>query len=152
MSEIIRYLDETLALARDREFVLQLAKSTTVIGDLSYNKPINISIAGISGMGKTAIITQWGEDHADEINFVIFDAAWLRMAELERKKIIFSTAEIERMSKPNTVVFIDNYQTLRKDVEEELNKFLDYRKVMEISGEKELDNVLFVVVAVTSTF
>ena len=148
MSQIETILNNALEEALSREFVLEYAKTVTVVGELNY-RPINVMISGLSGMGKTAMIRQWGKDHCEEINFVEMDAAMLKPALLEGKKILFSTAEIEALSKPHTVLFVDNYQCLSKEAEEELNKLMDYRKVEEIDGEKTLGNILFTVVAMT---
>ncbi len=147
-SRMTEMLDDTLTEMKWRK-----AFTTFIVegerAEKKENKPVNLMFSGLPGTGKTSIIREWGSTHADEINFIEIDAALLKPAVLEGKKILFSDDEIEMMSKPDTVLFIDNYQYLRAEAEEELNKFLDYRKAETLQGEVILNGVLFVVVAVT---
>ncbi len=152
MNEIERILNSDLENAKERAFIKAVAKNAVVVGDGLNDHPINRMISGPTGHGKTAIITQWGRAHQDEINFYVMDAALLTVTDIGGKRVIFSTDEIARMSKPDTVLFFDNYHRLDKSVEPEINKLMDKRIVVDLNapgGEKVLDNILFVVVAVT---
>ncbi len=147
-SKMTEMLDETLTEMKWRKafttFVIDGEKA-----EKKEYKPVNLMFSGLPGTGKTSIIREWGSKHADEINFVEMDAAILRTAVLEGKRILFSDDEVEMMSRPDTVLFIDNYQYLNEEAEEELNKLLDFRKVQMLHEERTLDSILFVVVAVT---
>ena len=160
MSEIKDAVKESLDNALDRAIELEKAKKIFVaidsdghiIGDWNPT-PINIMISGPTGVGKTARIKSWAEDHLD-INFVVFNAAILRVNKIVSDGIeydvVFSSDEIDSICKGNTVVFIDNYQYIESSVEHELNKFFDTRSLVDPrtpEGIRIAGNVLFAVVA-----
>ncbi len=162
MSEIKDVVKESLDNALDRAIELEKAKKSFVaidsdghiIGDWNPT-PINIMISGPTGVGKTARIKSWADDHLD-INFVVFNAAILRVNKIVSDGIeydvVFSSDEIDRICKGNTVVFIDNYQYIESSVEHELNKFFDTRSLVDPrtpEGIRIAGNVLFAVVATT---
>lgn len=112
-------------------------------------------ISGPTGVGKTARIKSWADDHPD-INFVVFNAAILRVNKIVSDGIeydvVFSSDEIDSICKENTVVFVDNYQYIESSVEHELNKFFDNRLLVDPrtpDGTRAAENVLFAVVAKT---
>ncbi len=154
MSNIELQLNEALKEARGRAEIKEMAAAmnAAVAGKQDYTRPINLMIKGPTGCGKTSIITQWGKDHAEEINFFTMDAALMNVSDVDGTPVIFSTDEIERLAAPDTVLFIDNYHLIKKDVEREINKLMDNREAADISvpsGVIKLDNILFVVVAFT---
>ena len=111
----------------------------------------NVMISGRTGIGKTARIMAWAEKYED-INFVTFDAALMGITEIDGHRLLFSTDEVDRMDKENTVVFFDNYHRIRPEVEAELNLFFDERMVADLrdeSGYRTLKNIRFAVVAYT---
>ena len=152
--DIKQTLDHALAQARERAEIRELAAAihAGVVGASGYEKPINLLISGPTGVGKTAIITEWGEDHAGEIHFYMIDAPLLNVTPVGGREAIFGTNEIEAMAKPDTVLFIDNYHLLRKAVKPQIDRLMDTREVIDASrpsGVRKLDNILFVVAAVT---
>ena len=162
MSEIKDTVKESLDNALERAIELEKAKKNFVaidtdghvIGDWNPT-PINIMISGPTGVGKTARIKSWADDHPD-INFVVFNAAILRVNKIVSDGIeydvVFSSDEIDSICKGNTVVFIDNYQYIESSVEHELNKFFDTRSLVDPrtpEGIRIAGNVLFAVVATT---
>ena len=151
-------LDNALEMAieqkKTKEIIEAFGSGGHVIGDLDV-APINIMISGRTGVGKTARIKSWAEDHLD-INFVVFNAAILRVNKIVSDGIeydvVFSSDEIDSICKGNTVVFIDNYQYIESSVEHELNKFFDTRSLVDPrtpEGIRIAGNVLFAVVATT---
>ncbi len=152
-SEIEKNLDRALEVAEKRAFIAAFAKTAITEGFSVKKGPVCEMVSGPSGSGKTSLIRKWAEDHKDEINFLEFDAALLSTAEIGGKTVIFSTAEIERMAQPDTVLFIDNWQYLKKDVENELNLLLDEKIVIDPTqpdGKRRLEGLLMVIAAMTT--
>ncbi len=153
MNNIEEKLNAALAEAQERAFVNAFASKAIVVGGSLNYSPINIAFQGLSGIGKTSIIRQWAKDHAEEINFIERDAALLTVNLIGGAPVVFSTYEVERMSRPDTVLFIDNYHLIRKDVEQQINRLLKDRLVVDVtspSGTRVLANILFVVIAITT--
>ena len=148
MSRIEKTLNNALDEALTRRFINEFKSSATVVGEMNQ-QPINIALQGMTGIGKTAITRQWAEDHSDEINFVEFSSNSLSVNEAEGKRIIFPESAIVQMEKPGTVLFFDDYHLIDPEVGEELNKLLDHRQVETVNDTVTLDNILFVVVAIT---
>ena len=162
MSEIKDTVKESLDNALERAIEIERAKKifVTIDSDGHINgdwnpTPINIMISGPTGVGKTARIKSWADDHPD-INFVAFDAAILRVNKINSDgneyDVVFSSDEIDSICKENTVVFVDNYQYIESSVEHELNKFFDDRLLVDSrtpEGIRVAENVLFAVVAKT---
>lgn len=149
-------LDNAFAMAIEQEktktIIEAFGSDGHVIGDWNQT-PINIMISGPTGVGKTARIKSWADDHPD-INFVAFDAAILRVNKIisdgNEYDIVFSSDEIDSICKENTVVFVDNYQYIESSAEHELNKFFDTRSLVDPrtpEGIRIAGNVLFAVVA-----
>lgn len=162
MSEIKDTVKETLDNALGKAIEQENIKKTIaafnpgghIIGDLNLI-PINIMISGRTGVGKTARIKSWADEHAD-INFVAFDAALLKVNKIftdgAEYDVIFSSNEIDSICKEDTVVFVDNYQNIESAVEHELNRFFDNRLLVDPrapEGIRITENVLFAVVAIT---
>lgn len=162
MSEVKDTVKESLDSALERAIELEKAKKIFVaidsdghvIGDWNPT-PINIMISGPTGVGKTARIKSWADDHPD-INFVAFDAAILRVNKIisdnNEYDVVFSSNEIDCICKEKTVVFVDNYQYIESSVEDELIKFFDNRVLVDPrtpEGTRVAENVLFAVVAKT---
>lgn len=151
-------LDNTLEMAIEQEktknIIETFGSGGHVVGDWNPT-PINIMISGPTGVGKTARIKSWANDHPD-INFVAFDAAILRVNRIYTDStecdVVFSSDEIDSICKENTVVFVDNYQYIESSVEHELNKFFDNRLIADPrapEGVRVAENVLFAIVANT---
>ena len=151
-------LDNALEMAIEQEKTKKIIEAFGsgghVIGDWNLT-PINIMISGPTGVGKTARIKSWADDHPD-ISFVAFDAAILRVNKINSDgneyDVVFSSNEIDCICKENTVVFVDNYQYIESSVEDELNKFFDNRILVDPrtpEGTRVAENVLFAVVAKT---
>lgn len=72
-------------------------------------------ISGRTGVGKTARIKSWANDHPD-INFVTFDGAILRVnrifTDATEYDVVFSTNEIDSICKQNNYSFIQNKDIL----------------------------------------
>lgn len=152
MNQMEIQLDEALEKAREKAFVDAFAKNAITVGGKPDSGPLRIMFKGPAGSGKTSMIIEWAETHKEEINFVEFDAALLSVYDVDGESVVFTSSDIERMSSPETVVFIDNYQYLRKEAVKQLNRLLDHKVVIdpaEPKTEKVLDNVLLVIAAMT---
>ena len=152
MNQIEQKLDQALEQAKDRVFVNAIKKYALVVGNDPDDGPVCIMFWGQTGSGKTSMIRQWAEDHKAEIIFVELDAARPYVQSVNGHDTIFSSSEIETMSKPDTVLFIDNYQYLKKDVSRQLNRLLDHKIVIDPAKPEEqrtLNNLLLVVASMT---
>lgn len=152
-STVEKQLDQDFEMAKERTIAEAFAKKAIVVGAGVNKAPVCTMFSGPSGTGKTSLIKRWAEDHKNEINFLVFDAAFLSVAEIGGKSVIFSTAEIEQMSQPDTVLFVDNWQHLKKDVENQLNLLLDEKIVIDPTqpdGKRVLDGLLMVIAACTT--
>ena len=152
MNKIEQDLNRALESAREKAFVAAFSKNAISVGKNLGHGPECIMFEGLTGSGKTAMIRAWAEKKKDEINFVEFDASNLIVYTVDGESIVFSSAEIELMSKDDTVVFIDNYQYMRKDTAQQINRLLDDKIVRDPANPKEektLEKILMVVAART---
>lgn len=152
MNQISEKLDAALGEAKRNYLIKKFAENAKVIGGEIEFKPINIAITGLPGFGKTSMVRQWADEHSEDINFIEMDASQLCVSLIEGREYLFSSSEIDNMALPNTVVFFDNFQYIKKDAEEQLNRFFDDRVVVDPSNpsiDRELGDVLFAVVAIT---
>ncbi len=154
MDNIKRELDKALKRAEERAFMNAIGPVIVVGGTLEKG-PVSVMFEGAPGTGKTSIIREWAKEHSAEINFVEIDVAKLSVQFVDDMPIVFSTDEIARMDRPDTVLFLDSYQYMKPDVEKEINRLLDEKKVADPTvpeGERILDDLILVVAARTTMF
>ena len=152
MDNIKRKLDEALRRAEDRAFA-NVIGPVIVVGGTLEKGPVCVMFKGPAGSGKTSIIREWARELSEEINFVELDVPKLSVQYVEDMPVVFSTDEIERMDRPDTVLFLDSYQHMKPEVEKELNWLYDEKKVADITlpeGERVLDGLILVVGAITT--
>ena len=148
-TEIHKMLDR--ALIRNRR---KIARN-------DYKDPINVWIEGAAGAGKTSIVNQWAE--ANNINLYIIPAATIDELEIgggvvpetdetgkkHLRKLPLETV-INALSRPNSVLFLDELNRATKNVRGTLLKLIGERIIPdgnEPDGFKHLTNMIFTVIA-----
>lgn len=147
-SRIENALDKALKKSRTYQ-----ARGTTRKSDFP-----NVYIVGPAGFGKTEIVFQWAAENG--INLVRKDAGSMdasdmggmkaRDAEDSKYATRLGTKEFEQLKKPNSVLFLDEFNRARADVRSALLTLIQNHIVWSPYEEGEvefLDNLLFTVVA-----
>jgi hypothetical protein len=118
----------------------------------------NVYIVGPAGFGKTEIVMQWAEENG--INLVRKDASSMDATDFGGLKVRdnqdgkyamrIGTKEFEQLKKPNSVLFLDEFNRARADVRGTLLTLIQNHLVWNPYNEGEvefLENFLFTVVA-----
>lgn len=151
MDDIKKNLDRALGKAKDLAF-MKAANWIIVGGGSPKSGPERIELNGLPGTGKTSIVREWAQEHDGEINFVEYSAPKLSVQRIDGSPVLFSTDEIDRMDRFDTVLFIDDYQYLKEDVEEQLNRLYVDCAVADPTvpgGERILKGLILVIAAKT---
>ena len=118
----------------------------------------NVYIVGPAGFGKTEIVMQWAEENG--VNLVRKDASSMDATDFGGLKVRdnndgkyamrIGTKEFEQLKKPNSVLFLDEFNRARADVRGTLLTLIQNHLVWNPYNEGEvefLENFLFTVVA-----
>ena len=147
-SRIERELDKCLKKARTYQ-----RRGTTRKSDFP-----NLYIVGPAGFGKTEIVTQWAEDNninlvtknASSMDATDFGGLKVRSQDDNRYAVRIGTKEFDQLKKPNSVLFLDEFNRARADVRGTLLTLIQNHVVWNPyeEGEMEfLDNFMFTIVA-----
>ena len=107
-----------------------------------------LKISGPSGVGKSTVIRNWAERKKSKINFVEFSCAEIKPV----NNCLFSSDEIERMNRENTIIFFDDYDLATDETKKHIDRLVTKRVVIDKgdqNGETTLSYVMFVILAET---
>lgn len=107
-----------------------------------------LRISGPAGVGKSTIIRRWAEKKKSKINFVEFSCTEKQAS----NNCLFSSSDIERMNRPNTIVFIDDYDLATEETKRHVDRLVTKRVATnkgEVNEEVSLVYVMFVILAET---
>lgn len=119
---------------------------------------MNVLLVGQAGTGKTARVEQWAKDNG--INLYFLDAKLLEPTDLggavapdfERGTTRrFSTEELDNLDRPNSVLFLDEYNRARSDVRGSLLTLVNNHKIQDARSEdktRSFPNMLFTIAAI----
>lgn len=126
--------------------------------EVGSNEVINLLLTGAAGVGKTAKITQWAK--ANDINLYRLDAQTLDVTDMGGAIVPDETGtaikrltntELEKLNRPRSVLFLDEYNRARSEVRATLLTLINdhvYNDATQDSGKKYLPNFLFTVAAI----
>lgn len=120
---------------------------------------VNLLLIGRAGVGKTAIVKKWAQDNG--INLVSKDAKTLDPSDLggiiarddsnKNRATRLSNTEFDKLDKPNSVLFLDEYNRAPQDVRGSLLTLVNDHVVNDDedpSGWRKLEGFLFTVAAI----
>ena len=161
VDQAARQLDAEVTAANDKSELENklddcLERAKEIEGEEGANYP-NLLIVGIAGMAKTAIVKQWARKN--NINLYAIDAGKLQPEDLggivgydpddAHYSVKLGNREVlEELSKPNTVIFLDEYNRAKPNIRSTLLKLVQDHVLPSGRGDKFLPTVLFTIAAI----
>lgn len=133
---LTKTLDETL------EHVLALNETDS--------ESLNLLVAGNEAQGYDGlrtgdIVANWAAKKRDKINYYNFYCPYFKVSTINNIDLLFSDDEVGAMNRQNSVIILKCLDWTNKHSREHFLKLVKDRTVSTLSGEKKLENVLFIV-------
>lgn len=100
---------------------------------------------GYDGLKTGDIVADWAAKNRDKINYYNFYCPYFKVSTINNIDLLFSDDEVGAMNRQNSVIILKCLDWTNKRSREHFLKLVKDRTVSTLSGEKRLENVLFIV-------
>ena len=135
---IIETLDETLSRILLEKEDGNLIEETNIL--FQGNE-----LQGFDGLKIGGIVKKWAEQYHDKINPYYIDCPVLKVANVNQIDLLFGENQIENMNRQNSVIILKCLDWTDKKQREQYIKLVKSRTVSTLSGDKKLENILFII-------